>query len=63
MNAIASSKTGKIADIRKDLSMESNEFSPYRDRLIKKGLINGDERGRVFFTLPLFEKFVIANYY
>ena len=63
VNAIASSKTGKIADIRKNLSMESNEFSPYRDRLIKKGLINGDERGRVSFTLPLFEKFVIANYY
>lgn len=62
MHAIANSDTGKISDIRQDLSMESNEFSPYRDRLIKRGLINGDKHGYVSFTLPLFEDFTIANY-
>ena len=62
IHAMAISKTGKVEEIRRILSMESNEFSPYRDRLIKRGLINGDERGIVRFTLPCFEQYVIANY-
>lgn len=63
VHAMAISKTGKIEEIRRLLSMEPNEFSPYRDRLIKRGLINGDERGFVRFTLPFFEQYAIANYF
>ena len=51
-------KDGKISKIRETLEMESNEFSPYRERLIKKGLLNGDERGYVRFVLPMFEEYV-----
>lgn len=59
---IATSETGKVSEIRGLLNIETNQFNPYRKRLIKKGLINGEEHGYVTFTLPLFEKFVIANY-
>ena len=57
-HAIACVKSGKIVEIRSQLHMEPNEFAPYRDRLIKKGIINGEERGTVRFELPLFEEYV-----
>mgnify|MGYP000629942261 len=42
--------------------METNEFNPYRKRLIRKGIVSGEKRGYVYFTLPLFEEYVIENY-
>ncbi|MBR1598614.1 MAG: hypothetical protein IJ661_06890 [Lachnospiraceae bacterium] len=60
--AIASTTGGKIFDIRKYLDMETNEFNPYRKRLINKGLIQGDRRGYVFFQLPYFEDYVLDTY-
>lgn len=59
---IAESKSGKISEIRSALQIQTNEFNPYRKRLIRKGLLNGDERGYVHFVLPMFEQFVIENY-
>lgn len=59
---IANTSTGKISEIRTFLQMETNQFNPYRKRLIRKGLLNGDERGYVRFTLPMFEKFVLENF-
>lgn len=53
---------GKIKDIREHLHMETNEFNPYRKRLIKKGILSGETRGYVYFTLPLFEEYVMENY-
>ena len=58
---IAKSETGKISEIRDILSVDTNQFNPYRKRLIQKGILNGDERGYVKFTLPMFERFVIEN--
>ena len=60
--AIADVKSGKIKDIREQLGMETNEFNPYRKRLIKKGIVSGEMRGYVYFTLPLFDEYVIENY-
>ena len=60
--AIANSDSGKIQDVRKKLDMKSNEFGPYKKRLIKKSIIS-DEPGYARFTLPLFDEFVIENYY
>ena len=60
--AIADEKSGKIKDIRERLGMETNEFNPYRKRLIKKGIVSGEMRGYVYFTLPLFAEYVIENY-
>ncbi len=59
--AIAESKTGKIADVREKLNMSNGDFSPYRDRLIKRGILDGSAYGVVSFVLPYFEEFVIRN--
>lgn len=58
---IAQVSSGKILEIRDLLKMETNEFNPYRKRLIKKGIISGESRGFVFFTLPLFDEYVLEN--
>lgn len=59
---IAKSESRKAKEIKEITALKDNEYSVYRKRLIKKGLINGDEYGYVRFTLPLFEDFVIRNY-
>jgi len=60
---IASVSNGKVSEIKKLLNIETGEFNPYRKRLLKRGIINGDERGYVSFTLPMFEKYVLDNYW
>ena len=45
-----------------EISRRIKELDPYRKRLIKRGIVNGDEWGRVSFTLPLFDEFVLTNY-
>lgn len=60
---IASSKSHKISDIRDFLGIETNAFNPYRKRLIRKGIVDGSVHGYVSFTLPLFEQFVLDNYF
>lgn len=58
---IAAVKSGRIKEIRERLGMESNEFNPYRRRLIRKGIVTGENRGYVYFTLPLFDRYVEEN--
>lgn len=58
----ARNSSGSVSEIREELDMAKNEFSPYRDRLIKRGVISGEERGYIRFTLPLFEEFVMDRY-
>lgn len=48
-----------VLEIRTETKMNSNEFSKYRLRLIRKGLVDGNMRGRMVFTLPLFKEFVL----
>jgi predicted AAA+ superfamily ATPase len=48
-----------VLEIRTETKMYSNEFSKYRLRLIRKGLVDGSMRGRMVFTLPLFKEFVL----
>ena len=59
---IARCESGKVSEVRKILQMETNEFNPYRRRLMRRGIINGAERGYVHFALPMFENFVMDNY-
>lgn len=59
---IATADTGKISVIRDLLHMTSNQFTPYRQRLIRKGLIDGSVHGYVTFTLPMFGEFVRERY-
>lgn len=50
-----------VSEIRAETGMESNEFSKYRLRLIRKGLVDGSLRGRLSFALPLFREFVLSQ--
>lgn len=60
--AIAESRTGKAKEIKEIIGIENNEYTPYRDRLIKKMIVNGDEYGYLKITLPLFDDYVKRCY-
>lgn len=57
VKAIAKIPGGEIHKIREILGYSSNQFNPYRDRLIKSGIITGDVTGIVEFALPWFSEF------
>ncbi|MDO4805196.1 MAG: ATP-binding protein [Lachnospiraceae bacterium] len=61
LNAMAESEAENVKDLRESLRMTSNEFSVYRDRLLRKGVIGAPERGRVVFLLPRFREFVTTK--
>ena len=58
---IACTPGGEVKNIREKLHMTSNQFTPYRTRLIRKGIISGEVYGVVKFELPLFDQFVLEN--
>ena len=58
--AIAKSD-GSIKSVRSILGMRDNQFSPYRQRLLRKGIVEATAYGRLEFTLPLFPEYVIAQ--
>ncbi len=60
--AIVNTPSRKIFDVREKLDMRSNEFTPYKKRLIRKGIV-ADEDGYAKLTLPLLDEFIIENYY
>lgn len=60
--AIVDTDSKRIKDIRDLLNMSTNEFNPYRQRLIKKGIVDGGTRGYLYFTLPLFEEYINTHY-
>ena len=58
LHAVALSETGRIKDIRAILEMETNQFNPYRKRLIQRGVVDGSTYGYLRLTLPCFGQFV-----
>lgn len=52
-------KSIKVKDIQEVLNSKSNDFSVYRTRLIRKGVVYSPSYGELDFTLPLFDKFVL----
>lgn len=58
---IARAGEGATKQIRNVLNMTQNEFNPYRNRLIKRGILYANARGSVCFTLPLFDKFCLSH--
>lgn len=56
--AMAQIPDGSIKEIRQILDMETNQFNPYRMRLIRKGIADGEIHGKLTFVLPMFEEFV-----
>ena len=61
LDAISRVESGKIEEIRALMGIETNEFNPYRKRLINRGLINGSERGYVKLVLPMFREYIRDN--
>ena len=59
---IASAGSERVTEIRKKLHMDTNHLNPYRKRLIRKGIVNGDVYGHMSFMLPFFEEYVLENY-
>lgn len=50
-----------VKTLRDKFNSKSNEFSIYRDRLIKKGILDGSRRGYLDFTLPFFEDYITEH--
>lgn len=59
---VAKSENGKAKEVKSIISMSDNEYSVYRDRLVKRGVLNGKEHGYVRFTLPMFEEYAVRSY-
>lgn len=59
--AIALSPSSRVRDVRQLAGMSTNQFNPYRDRLVKKGIVDGRTYGHVSFALPLFERYVMEH--
>ena len=54
----AMTETDEVSKIQSLAKMGNSAFSPYRRRLIKKGIVSGEEYGKLSFTLPLFREYV-----
>ena len=59
---IAKAKANKTKDILLSCNLSSNEFNPYRKRLVDKGILDNKIRGLIKFVLPLFKEFAIDKY-
>ena len=57
IKCIYESKTGKTEDI-KALMKNPGTYPVYRNRLINKHIVNGDERGYLKIQLPRFDRFI-----
>lgn len=59
--AIALTPSSQVRDIRAQLGMASNQFSPYRDRLARAGLVTTAEYGHLTFSLPFFAEYAASH--
>ena len=57
VQAIFRSKSGEVARIRELMNWTSNQFNPYRDRLLKSGVISSPQTGYVELALPWFGEY------
>lgn len=63
LTAMAEEETGSVTAIRQRIPMSSQEFSVYRSRLIRQGIISADGYGKLSFTLPRFDVFIREKIY
>jgi len=57
VKALADSQTGDVMDVRSKLNYTSDQFNPYRNRLIKAGVVMSPSNGHLEFALPWFGEF------
>ena len=55
---IASSESTAVSEIMNGLKMDKGSFSVYRKRLIKKGILVSERRGRLTLALPRFAEYI-----
>lgn len=58
MQQLAESGDIKVKDLREQLEMSSEQFSVYRERLKRKGVIDTRKYGKISMALPRFEEFI-----
>lgn len=58
LTVISRSGESKVKNIREKLNMTSEQFSVYRDRLKRKGILDTRTYGEVSFSLPRFAEFI-----
>lgn len=58
MQKLAESREIKVKDLREQLEMSSEQFSVYRERLKRKGVIDTRKYGKISMALPRFEDFI-----
>ena len=58
---IACSAQGAASEIREIAKITPSTYSVYRDRLVRKGIIQSVKHGVVAFTLPMFREMVISK--
>lgn len=58
--AISETGDSRVTKIREHLGMSTSEFSVYRDRIKRKGLINTADYGRITLVLPRFDVFALG---
>ena len=57
IRAVAEVPGGEVLKIRTRLQETTNQFNPYRDRLIKAGIAHAPGNGYLELSLPFFEEF------
>lgn len=61
LSAMAHAKSGEVIEIRKLLNCSTDQFNPYRDRLIKAGVAVSPQNGLLQFSLPFYEEFTVKK--
>ena len=61
VRAMAEVRSGEIMKIRTRLNYSSDQFNPYRNRLIKAGVVTSPAAGLLEFALPWFDEFAIEE--
>ena len=61
LTAMSRSEETKVKNIREEIGMTSEQFSVYRDRLKRKGVLDTRTYGEVTFALPRFAEFILAR--
>ena len=61
LHAMSCVDSKDIKEIRDYCNIPSNKFSVYRDRLLRKGVVESCSFGKLCFTLPRFKEFVLKN--
>lgn len=61
LRALATDNDNKVSNIIDDIGISRESMSQYRDKLIKKGLLNKVGWGKLDFALPRFREYVLVQ--